>query len=341
MSTAAARRGDVSIDVAVGEDALRLLEDPEWDRLPAAAGSVFHRGRFLQAWAAHRWSNEPPGQQLVAVRASDDADVFGQCVFELTDRVLSFAGGTEVVDYMGPVASVGREAEVGAAIADVILTRLDWHTAQLLGLSAGSLAATCLADELHLLTGVPIEVQDTTPRIAGGAPPYLTRLNAKRRADLLRKRHLLEQAVGPVEMVESTADSWLPSLDRLLVWKQQAGADTRAFVGEYASFLRGMLGNLIPLGAAGIVELRAADRPLAAAIVLRHGGTRLLYNMSYDQQVIASVSGGLAPGVVLVAALAERTVDAGGDFDFLKGAQDYKRRLGGLPVDVLTLQIGR
>lgn len=49
----------------------------------------------------------------------------------------------------------------------------------------------------------------------------------------------------------------------------------------------------------------------------------------------------LAPGVVPISLLIERSLDQGLRFDFLKGAQDYKLRLGGVPVDLIAVTVER
>lgn len=75
--------------------------------------------------------------------------------------------------------------------------------------------------------------------------------------------------------------------------------------------------------------------------MLTHRRTRYLYNMSYDLTIAADARTGLAPGVVPVSHLAGEALDAGLRFDFLKGAQDYKLRLGGVTEDMVAMTTGR
>jgi CelD/BcsL family acetyltransferase involved in cellulose biosynthesis len=102
-----------------------------------------------------------------------------------------------------------------------------------------------------------------------------------------------------------------------------------------------MVAELAAVDAAHVVELHAAGRPLASAIMLSHGNTASIYNMAYDLNLAVGDQAGLAPGVVLVSLLVERNLDSGLRFDFLKGAQDYKLRLGGVPVDLIGITVER
>jgi CelD/BcsL family acetyltransferase involved in cellulose biosynthesis len=97
----------------------------------------------------------------------------------------------------------------------------------------------------------------------------------------------------------------------------------------------------VPGGAAQVVELGGDDRCLAEAIVFTHRRTRYLYNMSYDLSLAAASPTGIAPGVVLVSHLAEQALNSGFEFDFLKGAQEYKLRLGGAPEDTPAIELNR
>lgn len=316
-----------------------LIAAPSWDAFAASEGTAFHTSRFLLSWWRDRLAKNP-ASSLIAAEVLDSESVIGICAFELDSGLLSFAGGRDVVDYMGPLALAGREKDVAAALADWMF-ELPWNHAGFAGLVCDDAMAQAFADELARRTpAATVETYDQAPRIGPAPNGYLTLLNSKRRADVLRKRNRLTEAVGELELVVSTCDTVLDSLDRLLAWKCDAGQATRDFVAEYSDFMRATLAELAAADAGHIVELRASDRPLAAAIMLKHRNTDYIYNMSYDLAFSAE-NAGLAPGIVLVSLLVERSLDRGALFDFLKGAQDYKLRLGGTPVDLIEITIQR
>ena len=330
--------GDVDLITEVGTG---LITAPSWDEFAAAAGTAFHTSRFLLSWWRDRLAKNP-ASQLVAAKVLDGETTVGVCAFELASGLLSFAGGRDVVDYMGPAAVAGREEEVAAALAGWILDSPSWSRADLAGLVRGEAAASAFAAEVaRLAPQARAEVYDQSPRIEPAATGYLASLNSKRRADVQRKRNRLIEAAGELDLVWSTRETVLTSLDRLLVWKADADPAIRDFVADYGDFMRNLIGELAAVDAGRVVELRAAGRPVAAAIMLRHQNTDYIYNMAYDTAFTAETQAGLAPGVVLVSYLVEHSLDHGSRFDFLKGAQDYKLRLGGVPVDLIDITVER
>jgi len=318
-----------------------MLAAPPWEAFTAAHGSVFHTGRFLLPWWRDR-SAKQPTSRLITTAASDAAGTVGVCAFELHGDALSFAGGDDVVDYMGAAALPGREKEVAGALARCILDKLPWKRARLAGLAGDDATAQAFIEEItRRAPSAVIEPYDRAPRIEQAPQGYLQLLNSKRRADVLRKRNRLAEAAGELELVTSTPSTVRDALERLLAWKAEASPATREFVDEYGEFVRTMVVELACADACDVVELHVGGRPVASAITLRHRDTVYIYNMAYDLTLAAEGQAGLAPGVVLVSLLVERSLSHGMRFDFLKGAQEYKLRLGGSPVDLIAITIER
>ncbi len=329
--------GDVEVLSHSGTD---LLTDPSWDAFAVAEGTVFHTRRFLLSWWSDRLAKNP-ASRLIGVRLHDGEHLVGVCAFELHDGTLAFAGGRDVVDYMGPIAEAGREKEVAAALARWIFETPGWSRIELAGLVQDDPVARALADEIcRLAPEAVIAPYDQAPRIEKAPEGYLPMLNSKRRADILRKRRSLSEAAGALELVDSTSANIDAAARLLLEWKAAADPEMASFVAEYGGFVRGMLAELAAAEAGYVVELHADGRPIASVILLRHRDTAAIYNMAYDMS-LAAPGTGLAPGVVLISLLIERSLEQGLRFDFLKGAQDYKLRLGGVPVDLVAITVER
>ena len=329
------------------ESGTDMLTTPAWEAFAASQGTVFHTARFLLPWWRDRLARNP-ASRLVTVRVVDDgqgaAATIGICAFELDGDGVCFAGGQDVVDYMGPVALPGREKEVAAVLARWLFGESSWTRAHLAGLVNSDAAAQAFVDEVvRLAPDAVVGAYDQAPRIECAPQGYLALLNSKRRADILRKRNRLIEAVGELELVDSTRGTLPEAIERLLAWKADASPATHEFVDEYGGFVRDLTVELADADACRVVELHAAGRPLAAAIMLSHRDTALIYNMAYDMSFSGEspAHAGLAPGVVLVSLLVERSLERGLHFDFLKGAQDYKLRLGGIPVDLIGITVDR
>jgi CelD/BcsL family acetyltransferase involved in cellulose biosynthesis len=329
---------DLETTMRVGTD---LLLEPSWDELARDAGTVFHLGRFLLAWWDDAAGNAAAAG-LFTVRVTEDGTPIGQCAFVRHDDVLRFAGGTDVVDYLGPVAAAGREQVVADAIASFACDQMDWRESTLSGLVGGDDLTRALVTELtRRCPGATVDVGEQSPRLRGAANGYLAGLSGRHRKEVVRKRKRLEEAVGHVRLVSSAATTWPVALDRLLGWKAQATPAAHTFVERYADFVRRLFVELAPAGVAQVVELVAGTTPLASAIVFTHRRTRYLYNMSYDPAVASAFPVSVAPGVVLVSYLAEQALEDGWEFDFLRGTQGYKLQLGGVPEDLVTISLRR
>jgi CelD/BcsL family acetyltransferase involved in cellulose biosynthesis len=359
------------LGIIVGRGTERL-DSAGWDAVVDAAGTPFQSRRFLLPWWEEA-SARHPASRLLTVEVIDggggaggasgpsdasgdsgDSDASGTsgaesgartvgvCAFELRDGQLAFAGGEDLVDYMGPVAAPDRAAEVAEAVAGWIFDEAEWRTARFGGLVPTEAAAAAFIGAVRGRTpAAVVEPYDQAPGIDAAPDGYLALLNSKRRLDVLRKRNRLTEEFGEVHLEPATPETAPEVLERLLAWKAAAGEATSAFVAEYGGVVRALLSGLAPAGVGQVVELRAGTRPLASAIVLHHRSTTYLYNMAYDPTLISEAGVGLAPGVVLVSHLAEQALDAGRRFDFLKGAQDYKRRLGGVARDLVAVIVER
>src|SRR5437016_10794561 len=119
--------GDVEVITEVG---VAALESPWWDEFATSQGTVFHTRRFLRSWWGDRQAKNQ-ASDLVTARVVDDGHTVGVCAFELDAGVLSFAGGCDVVDYMGPIALAGREKDVAAALTRWMFAGPSWTRADL------------------------------------------------------------------------------------------------------------------------------------------------------------------------------------------------------------------
>ena len=83
----------------------------------------------------------------------------------------------------------------------------------------------------------------------------------------------------------------------------------------------------------GILELNGL--PVAAVMYFDYNNTVFLYNNGYDPQY-SFLSVGLISKVLCIKDSVER---GRGKFDFLKGAEEYKYRLGGKEITLYGCQI--
>src|SRR5438034_9371226 len=103
-----------------GRDFLRR----EWTELVDAdpAATFFHAARYLKLY----WEELGHEVPLLLAFVEDGGRTVGAAAFERIDTTLRFLGGTEVTDYMGPVAQPGTEEQVAKELFDELGRRDDW-----------------------------------------------------------------------------------------------------------------------------------------------------------------------------------------------------------------------
>jgi CelD/BcsL family acetyltransferase involved in cellulose biosynthesis len=281
---------------------------PAFDLQPTAPGTGPFTGRaFLETWWRHR---AEPDDQLLLVTSGD-------ALLPLLRRhdLVAFLGEQDLTDYHSPR---GRDL-TGAAQALVAAADPGWR------FDLNSLpdeAATMLAGSLDA-AGVKATVTGHQTAAVLTLPPshaaYLEGLGKKQRHEVRRKRRRFAEELGEPRLVRGLGDEAVATF----------AAMHRTAPGEKGTFMTPrMEAFFVALGrhAGAVVDFLHGDGdvPVAAGFGLEDGDGYYLYNSAFDP-----AAGAASPGVVLVDLLVEQATTAGKSvFDFLKGDEDYKFRLG-------------
>ncbi|MEX0984802.1 MAG: GNAT family N-acetyltransferase [Actinomycetota bacterium] len=309
----------------------------DWTDLVRAdpAGTFFHQPRFLKLYWEEFGST--PEHLLLAFGEEGDVQV-GAVAFERHDTTLRFLGGTEVTDYMGPVALPQARAAFVDALWGGLLEREDWADADLWGLpeDAGWYALLGDAASAH---GLAVE---EAPDHDGVAPflalpatwdGYLEGLASKLRHEIRRKAKKLEAEAGPFEIVTADASTLVPMLDRFVELHRLSEGPKGVFMVPGMEIFFRRLGETFGSGVFRLNMIRVGGSLAAGTIGFVFGGTTYLYNSAFDRSW-----GGLAPGMVLVAEDVRLAIEDGcSGFDLLKGDYSYKYRFGAVPRPVRRL----
>jgi CelD/BcsL family acetyltransferase involved in cellulose biosynthesis len=327
--------------IVVSEDA-RDFQRRKWSALVQedAAGTFFHQPAFLKLY----WEEFGEASDLLLAFAEDDGGrQVGAVGFERTDGTLRFLGGTEVTDYMGPVAVQELKPIVAKELVAALLTFDDWATADLWGIAEDSGWFELLGDAADA-AGLRVEEAPDHDGVAPflTLPPtwdgYLEGLPAKLRHEIKRKAKKLEAEAGPVRIVTAGTEDLDPLLDRFVELHRTSEGPKGVFMvpgmeiffrrlGEAFLSSGGFRLNFIDVGgqlAAGTIGFRWADR-------------FYLYNSAFDRSW-----GALAPGMVLVGEDIRLAIEDGATgFDMLKGDYPYKYRYGAEPRRVRRMIVTR
>jgi CelD/BcsL family acetyltransferase involved in cellulose biosynthesis len=168
---------------------------------------------------------------------------------------------------------------------------------------------------------------------------YLETLNTKQRHEVRRKLRRLDEG-GKIDYHFLKGDAGLDnSMDTFMRLFSLARGDKACFMTSgMESFFRSLAGALAGLGMLrlGVMELDA--QPVAMIMCFDYNDTIYLYNSGYDPQY-DSLSVGLLSKVLCIK---ESIQEGKKRFEFLKGNEVYKQRLGGreIPLHRCTIVIG-
>lgn len=323
--------------LTVAREELAALE-PEWrELLPRCSyAPVFLSPTWLRTW----WAEFGADRELVLLSVRDGERLVSVVPLMREGGRLSFAGDTEVCDYMDFPCTAGREAELLVALFRS-LGEEPWDELVFWAMREDSAALAALpAACAELVHSFEREAEDVCPRIdvTGDWEEYVGSLDKKHRHELRRKLRKLPQA-GEVELevIESPAEAEA-ALDDFLWMHRASRADKAAFMTEQMeSFFRRLVVTLAGESLIEMIFLKLGGKRVACVLCFRGEAESLLYNSGYDPDYAPFSVGLLSKALTL-----QRAIEQGVKrFDFLRGHERYKYELGAKDLTVYRATIRR
>lgn len=271
---------------------------------------------FLQA------VTQPGGVELVE---SDG----GLLALEREGRTVRMAGPASLTDYHSP-----RGAEVPDLVAQWWQSQPDGTV--LVWDSLPASAAEVVREGLIRAGATPSSEQTEVAAVLhlpSTFDEYLQMVGKKERHEIRRKARRYARGLGEVRLRTRHGAGW--EFDEFVRLHRLASGAKGQFMDEETT---PMFRQLADLGGWRIDLLESGDRQ-ASACVFGYSDSEgyYLYNSSFDP-----AHSSLSPGVVLLTTLIERVIAEGlSRFDFLKGSETYKRRLGAEHRPLFTVRCER
>jgi CelD/BcsL family acetyltransferase involved in cellulose biosynthesis len=167
---------------------------------------------------------------------------------------------------------------------------------------------------------------------------YLASLDAHERKEIKRKIRNAQTKANLQWLTIQREDELIPALDRALAAMRQSESCKADFTDEVlVGFLRRLCPILARQGDFFLDELWLEGKPSAWLLCLRSDRGPMIYNTSYE-----FAQRQWSPGIVGFSLAIQDAIAAGAPvFNLLRGAEEYKTRLGALDLDLFKIQLVR
>lgn len=316
----------------------------EWDTLltQAASNHVFVTWEWQSTW----WDVYHPGDLWVLTVRNPEGQLVGIAPWFIQEthkmgRTVRSIGCVDVTDYLEIICHREYVVNVLTALSDYVVAQQSlFDTIDLCNIPQHSHVLTYLP-ELLTQRGLEVRVkqQEVCPIITlpESWEAYETMLDKKNRHELRRKIRRSEGVEENVRwyLVDESHDL-AAEMAKFLRLMASASSEKAEFLQEPANalFFRRILEVMAKAGWLQMAFLLIGEQEAAAYVNFVYGDEVLVYNSGLD----LSVSTGLSPGIVLLAHLIRHAIERGyRKFDFLRGDEEYKYRMGGRDTEVMML----
>lgn len=266
----------------------------------------FPSSNWLETW----WKHRGRGDLLLA-------DTENSLIpLALDDNQLAFAGEADLTDYHSPLGSADALTALVEDLPRGTIIRLD---------SLPKESSAPVADALRLAGLSPFTEQHTVTAVLelpATFDEYLASVAKKERHELRRKRRRFDAELGPGRIERRSGTGAVALFADL--HRRSAGDKGTFMTADMEDFFLALHTE-----AGGIIDVLVdgSDRPVSAIFSFADEHGFYLYNSAFEPEVR-----NLSPGNVMLSHLIERSIGEGRQvFDFLKGDETYKFRLGAKP----------
>lgn len=316
-------------DIATVE--FETLDSVEAHWQPDATGMAWNCPFVLPMWLKAWWNNfsQDQASYLISIRRANHT--IGIAPLLRHNQTASLMGDQNVCDSLDFIVASDQTTEFYSTLIHQLrhdgITRLELGS-----IRPDSSAYTGLLPEAEKMgcrvhckpaeTSYELELPDTWDA-------YLDSLSGKERHEIRRKFRRLERA-GRINfrLVDDAAHAKKRVESFIELFKLNRPDKATFMSDQMGAFFRDLAADLAEWSLLKLFFLELNDKPIAAVMCFDYQSTRYLYNNGYDSSYSA-LSAGLLSKVLSI----KQSFQAGiHTYDFLKGSESYKRRLGGQPV---------
>ncbi len=289
--------------------------------------SVFVLPGWLDSW----WQVFGAGYEPLILVVREGDEVIGIAPLKIKDGVTSFIGDNSVCDYLDFIVTSGKEN----AFSRMLLDYFAAHGVKSLVLETlrpGSVAGHNIVEEASRL-GKSATCSQIDVLFEMELPPnwedYLDSLESKQRRDIERKMRQLDRVAEVRFRVLRNSEVGEAELDSFFQMMAESRSDKASFMtAGMRSFFGKVAFAMSAYGLLRLAFLNVGVAGVAAILYFEYKDRIYLYNSGYMPQY-AEMNVGLVSKLYCIRQAIEERKKV---FDFLKGSEVYKSRLGGREV---------
>ena len=307
-----------------------------WSRSGSSPGwnCLFMLPPWIEAWLEHF----AVGRQVHILKIADQGELLGLAPLLVGGREASLIGSTDVCDYLDCIVEPGRQERFFAALINHLrqegIQRLDLGP-----LRPDSAALACCIDNASVLNiELSFTEEDMSYELALSVDwdGYLAGLTVQQRHEVRRKLRRLGEAGRCTYRTVSDPAEVEQKLGVFLHLFMISRQDKKDFMtAAMEAFFRSLVRSMADCGLLRLGFLDIEDAPAAAVMCFEYRDTVYLYNSGFDPRY-RHLNAGLLCKVLSIGDSIERGKKV---YDFLKGAEPYKQRLGAAAVPLRRCRV--
>lgn len=286
---------------------------------------------WLKSW----WDSFGTDNDLCVISVSDGDEVIGIAPLLRKGKEACFIGDPDVCDYLDFVISPEREIDFFNTLMDY-LRQKGVKILNLAPIKQESTVWTYLYSEMERDCGYEFVVDQADVLVEMDLPEsweaYLDLLSTKQRHEIKRKL----KKITSTGNISYRVDDSVEAMNTFLGLFSKSKKDKAAFMTpKMAEFFRSLAQSMSEVDILKIGVLELDSSPVAAVMCFDYDGVVYIYNSAYDAQY-RYLSVGLISKIMCIKDSIKRGKKS---FNFLKGTEEYKYRLGGSEVPVYNCRI--
>ncbi len=327
------------------QDANAFAElESEWNGLLARApiNCLFYTWEWQETW----WQAYQPGALRILACRGTDGTLLGIAPLFITEtdrgRSAQIIGCVDVTDYLDFIVDADQLEAVFAVFADYFAAqRADFDILDFCNIPAASPTQSilpALLQERGFATSVSQQEVCPVIELPRDWRGYLSQLDKKQRHEVRRKLRRIQGSEKTVDWYIVNGQHDLEEEIRQFTRLMAASDPEKArFLQDEGNqrFFRAIVPLMQRRGWLQMNFLTVGAQRAAAYINFIYGNRVLVYNSGLDHQD----HGALSPGIVLLAYNIRHAIEEGYQFyDFLRGDEEYKYRMGGRDTAVMNIR---